>query len=90
MPPLVPVTASVYVPDPVIGDAVPLIDRMFPAPAENVKPTLVTVPPPPDVAIQLVTPVPSVDNTYPLLPGDVGRVNDHALVAEALDLIVVA
>jgi hypothetical protein len=35
----------------------------------------VTPPPPPDWAIQEVTPAPSVDRTYPLVPAEVGKVS---------------
>ena len=79
------VPANVMVPDPVIGP--PLVVRPVVPPLTLI---LVTVPPPPDVAIQLVTPAPSVDNTYPLVPGATGKVSVHALVEDALDLMVVA
>jgi hypothetical protein len=52
------VPANVMVPEPVIGP--PLAVRPVVPPLTL---TLVTVPPPPEVAIQLVTPVPSVDRT---------------------------
>ena len=52
------VPANVIVPEPVTGP--PLVVRPVVPPLTLM---LVTVPPPPDVAIQLVTPVPSVDRT---------------------------
>ena len=53
------------------------------APAANPSPTLVTVPPPPDVATQDVIPVPSVESTYPFVPAVVGRVSAHDPAAAA-------
>jgi hypothetical protein len=71
------VPASVIVPDPVIGP--PLVVSPVVPPLTLM---LVTVPPPPDVAIQLVLPEPSVERTYPFVPAVVGSVNVHAAVAE--------
>jgi hypothetical protein len=76
------------VPELVIGEAVPLLERIPPAPVATVRPTLVTEPTP--AATQLVTPVPSVDSTLVLLPAETGSVRVHAAEADALDWIVVA
>jgi hypothetical protein len=75
------------VPEPVIGEVDPLLERMPPAPVATVRPTLVTVPT--EAATQLVTPVPSVDSTLVLLPAETGSVRVHAAEADALDWIVV-
>jgi hypothetical protein len=53
------------VPEDVIGDVVPLLDKILAAPVENPKPTLVTVPVP--AAAQLSV-VPLDDKTVPLEP----------------------
>jgi hypothetical protein len=60
MPPDVPVTASVYVPELVMGDVVPVLDKMFAAPVEKFNPTLVTVPDP-DGEAQAPSPRRNVD-----------------------------
>lgn len=84
MPPDVPATVKANVPEAVTGE--PETEMMPPV---NDWATLVTVPPPPEVAIQLVMPVPSVDRTYPLVPPVVGRVMVH-VPAAAADLTVTA
>lgn len=43
------------------------------------------MPPPPEVAIHDVTPVPSVERTYPFVPAVVGSFNVHVPAASATD-----
>jgi hypothetical protein len=49
----------------------------------------VTPPPPPDWATQEVTPAPSVDRTYPLVPAEVGKVSVQVPAAAAVLTVTV-
>jgi hypothetical protein len=60
------------------------LDKILAAPVVKLRPTLVTVPPPPDVATQDVAPMPSVERTYPFVPAVVGSVKDHVPAAAAV------